>query len=237
MRPIQARTAASAFWSPTRRWWWTALLFATGSACFFVAPLPGFIDLVGPEADAAVFFVGSILFTAAALLQWCDSLTPGLENQGGGAVRLWRRPRGLVWWSSSVQLVGTLFFNITTFRALSVTLDSPSYDRLVWRPDALGSICFLVSGVLAYAAVDGALRWKLDGTTALINLLGCAAFGVAAMGAYVLPSSTSEVSVTTVNAMTSLGALCFLVGAVLLVRISGREDLSSTAGSSRVHHA
>ena len=28
----------------------------------------------------------------------------------------------------------------------------PEYDRLVWRPDAFGSICFLVSGAIAYRA-------------------------------------------------------------------------------------
>jgi hypothetical protein len=187
---------------PGRASWWIAVLFAAGSLCFLVAPLPRFIDLVGPEADAAVFFVGSIFFTSAASLQlW----------HGRAGDRLDR-------WSSAVQLLGTLFFNVTTFRALSVTLDSPSYDRLVWRPDALGSVCFLVSGVLAYVAVAGALRWRLDGVMALVNLLGCVAFGIAAAGAYVLPSSTSEVSVTAVNVMTSLGALCFLVGAVLLMR-------------------
>src|SRR5215213_4562921 len=34
-------------------------------------------------------------------------------------------------------------------------LDTTEYDRLVWRPDALGSICFLVSGYLAYLEVCG----------------------------------------------------------------------------------
>jgi hypothetical protein len=202
-------TTGGALWCPSRTWWWIAVLFASGSLCFLVAPLPGFIDVVGPEADALVFFVGSIFFTAAAALQWRDCL-----NAGTRADR----------WSSAVQVVGTLSFNITTFRALSVTFESPSYDRLVWRPDALGSICFLVSGLLAYVAVAGALRWRLDGMMALVNLLGCVAFGVAAAGAYVMPSSTSEVSVTAVNVMTSLGALCFLVGAVLLTRVGVRDD-------------
>jgi hypothetical protein len=27
------------------------------------------------------------------------------------------------------------------------------YDRLVWTPDAVGSACFLVSGILAYSLV------------------------------------------------------------------------------------
>ena len=49
--------------------WWIGVLFAIGSACFFVGPFPGFIDLVGSSADGVVFFVGSLFFTCAALLQ------------------------------------------------------------------------------------------------------------------------------------------------------------------------
>ena len=70
-------------------------------------------------------------------------------------------PRRIDWWSSVVQFVGTLFFNVTTFRALETALDNPAYDRLVWAPDALGSVCFLVSGYLAYIEVCGA--WRAGG--------------------------------------------------------------------------
>ena len=48
---------------------------------------------------------------------------------------------------------GTFFFNRSTFHALRSGLDANEYDRLVWTSDALGSICFLVSGCLAYLEV------------------------------------------------------------------------------------
>jgi hypothetical protein len=212
MQPDVRRPGGSALWSPGRAWWWIALLFAVGSSCFLVGPLPGVVSWIGPQTDAVVFFVGSLFFTVAAALQWWDCL--------GGA--------GM--WSSSIQLVGTLFFNATTFRALTTTLGSSSYDRLVWRPDALGSICFLVSGVVAYAAVPSDGRRTAEGRMALVNLLGCVAFGLAALGAYVLPSSTGEVSVTAANVMTSLGALGFLVGSLMLVRVGAQGE----AARSRV---
>ena len=211
-------------WAPRRLTWWIAVLFAAGSACFLVAPFPAFLRLVGPQADGAVFFVGSLLFTSAATLQWLQTINVDRLSTGPGAGPLRRltwEPHRLDWWSSGVQLVGTLFFNITTFRALTTAISSPSYDRLVWRPDAYGSVCFLVSGVVAYVAVaHGVLRrppGTLEGTTATVNLCGCVAFGAAAVAAYVVPSSGSVVDVTVVNAATSLGALCFLVGAVLLL--------------------
>ena len=119
------------------------MLFAAGSTCFLVAPIPAFLQLVGPVADGVVFFVGSLLFTSAAALQWRQTIHAGRSD------RIDR-------WSSGVQLLGTLFFNATTFRALQTGLDSPSYDRLR-RPD-FGSICFLISGYLAYVEING-LRW------------------------------------------------------------------------------
>ena len=69
----------------------------------------------------------------------------------------------------------------------TTALGSPSYDRLVWRPDAFGSGCFLVSGAVAYAVVAGGLLRRtprtLDGAVAAVNLAGCVAFGVSAVAA------------------------------------------------------
>src|SRR5947199_5674732 len=101
--------------------------------CFLVGPFPGFVELVGTGADGIVFFVGSIFFTSAALLQALQAVD-----------RLDR-------WSSLIQFAGTIFFNVSTFRALQAGLDASAYDQLVWSPDVLGSICFLASGAVAYA--------------------------------------------------------------------------------------
>lgn len=187
---------------------WTAALFIVGSTCFLVGPLPGFVDLVGPGIDAAVFFVGSLFFTAAASVQWVDT-----KASAHTATDLW---------SSGVQLAGTVFFNVSTLRALSTSLGSTDYDQLVWRPDAFGSVCFLVSGCLAYVVVAGRLLARppatVDGAMAALNLAGCVAFGVAALAAYVVPGADSATRVAVANAGTAVGALAFLVAAVLLLR-------------------
>ena len=56
---------------------WMAASFAIGSTCFLVGPFPGYAELVGAEADAITFFVGSIFFTAGGALQslvaWPDA--------------------------------------------------------------------------------------------------------------------------------------------------------------------
>ncbi|MFR9803180.1 hypothetical protein ACL02T_12880 [Pseudonocardia sp. RS010] len=186
----------------------TAAAFAIGSVGFVLGPFPGYLQLVGPQADAITFFVASLFFTTGGTLQTL-SAAPGREEPGAGRA---------AWWTASIQLVGTLSFNVTTFRALLVTLDDPLYDRLVWRPDAVGSICFLVSGAIAYRAsarrgllpVRTGSGWWQPG----VNLLGCVLFGIAAVAGYVVPATGSMLDLAAVNWTTAAGAFCFLACAV-----------------------
>jgi hypothetical protein len=47
--------------------------------------------------------------------------------------------------------------------------------------------------------------------------MGCIAFGISAVAAYVTPSTGSALDLARANSFTALGALCFLIGAVLLL--------------------
>ena len=175
------------------------MLFAIGSLCFLVGPFPGFVDLVGSAADGTVFFVGSLFFTTAALLQF-------LQSDGEDRI------------ATAIQLVGTVFFNINTFRAMQDSYDSADVNRLIWTPDVLGSACFLISGVLAYLAVrhmreQDRREWRI----AVINLVGCVLFAISAIASYVVPSTGDALDLAAANWSTSLGALCFLIGAVMLL--------------------
>jgi hypothetical protein len=185
-----------------------AWAFGLGSTCFLIGPLPGYASLVGVAADAMTFFVGSVLFTIGGALQtWLAAPRRSADAAGRAA-----------WWAATIQSIGTLFFNITTFRALQVTLSDASYDKLVWRPDAYGSVCFLISGLVAYRAsrrrgwlpVREGSGWWQPG----VNLLGCIFFGIAAIAGYVVGSSSSLVNQAAANLTTSAGAACFLACAV-----------------------
>jgi hypothetical protein len=93
-------------------------------------------------------------------------------------------------------------------------------QRFVWAPDATGSVAFLISGVLGVVAV--AVLRSRDGLAAGVNLAGCVAFGASAVGAFVSGSGASE-NATLADLGTFLGALCFLVAALLVVpRRAGR---------------
>jgi hypothetical protein len=202
------------WWAPDRAVWWVAVLFMVGSACFAVGAVPAYLDLVGVEADGVTFFVGSLFFTAAAGLQ------------------LWLSTDRAQRWAGGVQFVGTLLFNISTFDALQSSLSADQADHRVWTPDVLGSIAFLVASALAYAEVRRPwLHWRprdLGWSITTLNMVGSIAFGVSAAASYVL-SDDSIRDAQRANAGTFLGAICFLVGAALLIPADEQVARPSTA--------
>lgn len=204
--------------------WWIGLIFAIGSACFALGPLPPFVHLVGVQAANVTFFVGSIFFTTAAYLSYMQ-----VVRDTGHRWFAWA-PRHLGFWATAVQLVGTLYFNASTFWATMSPAGAAATDADVWRPDVLGSVCFLVSSVVAFA--EAGHRWwswrpgKRDWHITALNLWGSVFFGVSAVGAFVEPSG-SMLSAPVANAGTFLGAVCFLAAAVLLMP-EGRVAKPST---------
>lgn len=215
----------STWWAPGAIGWWIAALFMVGSTCFALGALPGYLDLVGTDADNITFFVGSIFFTSAGLLQYLEvanaDRTPARDGRRARMRLLTWEPGRIDWWATAVQLAGTVFFNISTYHALADGLSATEVNQLVWRPDVYGSICFLVAGGLAWAEVGH--RWvswqprSLSWWIALLNLGGSVAFGVSAFAAKVVSGSGELRNVELVDLGTFLGALGFLVGAFLLL--------------------
>ena len=187
-----------------------SILFMIGSACFALGAVPGYAGAVGVTADGVTFFAGSVFFTTAALGQFLQS------GQAGG-----RQRRDRDWWAAAVQLAGTLFFNVSTLLTLAGNLSTAQQDRLVWRPDAYGSACFLVSSALSLTAVPGGWRcWRPHDRPwwiAVLNMAGSVAFGASAVASYIVPDSGLPRNSTLVNLGTFTGALCFLLGAFLLL--------------------
>ena len=209
-----------------RRTWWIASLFAIGSACFALGSTPWYLDNVSARIDGLTFFIGSVFFTAASYLCFAEvSSSPDHIKVGPARPRRFRpaswRPRTVDWWSAAVQLVGTFYFNVMTLLALNDNWSVHQERRLVWRPDMVGSICFLVASYLAWAEVchsAGRLRVReVSWWIVVLNLLGSIAFGVSAIGAFVDPQTGDVKNFRWDNGGTFVGAVCFLVAAVLLV--------------------
>ena len=218
-----ATGTGSIWWAPRALAWWIGVLFMIGSTCFALGALPGYLDAVGVDADNLTFFVGSLFFTSAALLQYVEVVrTPetfGLPASGARRTALWQ-PHRIDWWA------------IDRAAGRHVVLQPQHRFRVLRRarhravqpvdlaPDALGSICFLVASGLAWAEVaHGLFRRAVDcrAGSRFLNLMGSVAFGVSAVAAQLTPDSGEPRNVELVNLGTFVGALCFLVGAALLL--------------------
>ena len=185
-------------------------LFAIGSSLFAIATVPGLSAVAGAGIANLLCFIGSWFFTSAGWMQLV--LAPPAQRIG--------------WLSAATQFVGTILFNISTGSALWAHAVNPE-RRLVWAPDALGSLAFLISGVLgviAVTAVVGIIELKSrDWQGEWINMIGCVAFAVSALGAFVSESGVTA-DAWMANLGTFIGALCFLVAAlVMLPRRTQRE--------------
>jgi hypothetical protein len=187
-------------------------LFAIGSSLFAIATAPGFALFGGAGATNLLCYVGSWFFTSAALLQLVLSRPSMDRSWATSSIRA-------EWLSAATQFAGTLCFNVSTGAALWAHR-LPSRRHFVWGPDAAGSVTFLVSGVLGIAAVSlavGIFQLKSrDWLAAWINMIGSIAFGVSAAGAFITKKGITE-DAWLANIGTFVGALCFLIAALLVL--------------------
>ncbi len=184
-------------------------LFVVGSACFAVGTAPGFAAAANATATNVLCFVGSWFFTSAAFIEF-RLLPPHADHAD--------------YFSALTQLVGTVLFNVSTGTAVWAHR-IPTERRFVWSPDAFGSILFLVSSVLAIAAIVVRVGFfkpdSRDWQDAWINMAGSVAFGVSAVGAFVSKSGLTA-DEWLANTGTFVGALCFMAAA--LVALPPRDE-------------
>jgi hypothetical protein len=219
-------------WMPWHMSWWIGVVFALGSSLFLFGSVlslaPSLARSCSLDASAidTIFFAGSIPFSSAAYLQLFQAANAGEVTRSGtpasrSILLLGWRPRDIGWLSCALQFGGTLLFNVNTFDAMRPDLSWLQRDLEIWIPDFAGSILFLLSGYLAFAEVCHA-RWawepaSLSWWVTVINLLGCLAFMVSALFAFVPPRPPNLDAATISVAFTLLGALCFLVGSLLML--------------------
>ncbi len=207
---------------------------------FALGAVPGYASAVGTRWDAVTFFIGSLFFTVAGFLTYREAVDAGPQAPTGRRRRFFVfQPRRIDWWATAVQLAGTLFFNVSTGNALRVDLTAKAASRHVWRPDAVGSVCFLVASALAWFEVcHGWTAWRPRSWSwwiTLLNLIGSVAFGVSAAAGYIIPATGQLRDAERSNLGTLIGAVCFFAGALLLLP-ERTEEVSapvSTSGPER----
>ncbi len=175
--------------------------------------------VAGAGATNLLCFIGSWFFTSAALIQLMLSRPSMCWSRQTPSIRA-------EWLSAATQFVGTLRFNVSTGAALWAHR-IPARRHFVWWPDATGSVAFLISGALGVVAVTltvGLVALKSRAwLAAWTNMIGSIAFASSAVGAFITRTGVTEDALAA-NMGTFVGALCFLIAAVLILpgRVSPR---------------
>lgn len=221
-------------WRPRSLNWWIALLFMIGSWHF----ISGSVFVLAGSSYAylidLIYFIGSIFFTSAGYSQYYQAINApeALDENGLPLAAKKRRylgwqPHRLDFWATFPQFIGTLAFNVSTFMAFA-SVEWLGYDLLVWVPDYVGSILFLVSGIAAVLEFCHRLWcWRLNDLTwwiIIINFIGCVAFMISAFAAFVRPNPIFNNLTTWSVLFTLIGAVCFFVGAYLMWPEMAQEE-------------
>ena len=176
-----------------------------------------------PTLYLSVYLVGGVFFSTggfASLVQVVNE-----PDEIGGTVptrwRWWSREPGRpAWLSAAILFTGTLVFAVNLVDSFIEGLGPGGEDRLVWSPDVVGCVLFLVSGHLAMVGIAGGRQrfWRrrdLGWWIVAVNQLGSVLFMVSAVASFVRPSSGDELAVGVANWGTLSGALCFALAGVM----------------------
>ncbi|MFG2330984.1 hypothetical protein ACGFMM_15290 [Streptomyces sp. NPDC048604] len=179
-----------------------------------------------PIESASIYFAGGLFFNIGGYTALLQVLNAPRHSQGGGPLATpgWRwwgyEPMRLDWLSTFVLFAGTLVFGVNLLDSFLQGLTVQQVNRLIWTPDVVGCVLFLVSGHLAFAEICHRSRpcirsRSLGWWVVAVNQFGSVLFMVSALAAFTRPSTQSLVNTDIANWGTLFGALCFSLGGVL----------------------
>ncbi|WP_406193093.1 hypothetical protein OH807_02130 [Kitasatospora sp. NBC_01560] len=202
-----------------------AVAFTIGGALFALGAAVAETGSAGATAIATIYFVGGLFFNTGGYTSLLQAVNAPRRSRATDSLvtRGWRwwsyEPGRIDWLSALVLFVGTLVFGVNLFDSFLQGLSVQQQDRLIWAPDLVGCVLFLVSGHLALVEVchgrPGLRLHDLGWWIVVVNQLGSVLFMASAIAAFTRPETGSLVSVSIANWGTFAGALCFSAGGVL----------------------
>lgn len=193
--------------------------FLVGGSLFAVGALLAQADIGGPRLAAAVYMVGGVFFSTGGYASVLLAINaPHRRRDGSWAGDRWRwwarEPGNYDYLAAVVLFTGTLVFGVNLVDSLLGHLTPTQEDRLVWNPDVIGCLLFLISGFLAMVDISGSW-WRLRGEglgwwIVFVNQVGSVLFMVSGVASFVRADG-DMIAVGIANWGTLTGALCFAV--------------------------
>lgn len=203
-----------------------ATAFIVGGALFAVGA--GIAQFGSGDATtcASVYFAGGLFFNTGgyvSLLQVINAPRHVPGGEGRLVTHGWHwwsyEPARVDWLSAFVLFAGTLVFAVDLLDSFLQGLSVQQINRLIWAPDVIGCVLFLVSGHLAFVEIcHGRLcvrRRSLGWWIVAVNQLGSVLFMLSALVAFTRPSTGSLINAAIADWATLTGASCFSLGGLL----------------------
>ncbi|WP_371673872.1 hypothetical protein OG985_43060 [Streptomyces sp. NBC_00289] len=203
-----------------------AIAFIVGGALFAAGAAVAQFGSGDATECASIYFAGGLFFNTGgyvSLLQVVNAPRHVAGGEGRLVTRRWRwwsyEPTRVDWLSSFVLFAGTLVFAVNLLDSFLQGLTLHQVNRLIWTPDVIGCVLFLVSGHLAFVEICHGrpcvhprdLGWWI----VAVNQFGSLLFMVSALAAYTRPATGSLVNSDIANWGTLTGALCFSLAGLL----------------------
>ncbi|MEU6878964.1 hypothetical protein [Streptomyces sp. NPDC046712] len=202
-----------------------ATAFVIGGALFAAGAAVAQFGSGDATQSASIYFAGGLFFNTGGYASLLQVINAPRHVVGGQALvtHRWRwwsyEPTRVDWLSVFILFTGTLVFGVNLLDSFLQGLNVHQVNRLIWVPDVVGCVLFLVSGHLALVEVchggPRLLPRSLGWWIVAVNQFGSVLFMVSALAAYTRPATGSPVNIDIANWGTLTGALCFSVGGVL----------------------
>ncbi|MET9591586.1 hypothetical protein ABZY45_11480 [Streptomyces sp. NPDC006516] len=203
-----------------------ATAFVLGGALFAAGAAVAQFGSGDATTCASIYFAGGLCFNTGgyvSLLQVINAPRHVPGGEGALVTRRWRwwsyEPSRADWLSTFVLFAGTLVFAVDLLDSFLQGLTVQQINRLIWAPDMIGCVLFLISGHLAVVEIchgrPRLLPRDLGWWIVAVNQLGSVLFMVSALAAYTRPATGSLSNADIANWGTLTGALCFSAGGLL----------------------
>jgi len=200
-----------------------AAAFLVGGSLFAIGAVLSQAHIGGPRLAAVVYMVGGVFFSTGGYASVLLAINaPHRRRDGTWAPRPWRwwarEPRNYDYLAAAVLFAGTIVFGINLVDSLLGTLTPTQEDRLVWNPDIIGCLLFLIAGFIAMIDISGTW-WRIRGENlgwwiVFVNQVGSVLFMVSGVASFVRADG-DMIAVGIANWGTLTGALCFAVAGAM----------------------
>ena len=204
--------------------WIASVAFTVGGGLFALGAWLSQVASTGGATVSTVYLLGGVFFSTGAYASLLGSINaPRRISDGAFAGEPWRwwsyEPMRLDWLATFVLFAGTLAFGVSLIDAFIQGLSLHQENRLIWAPEVIGCVLFLISGHLSMVEVcHGRPCWRsrdIGWWIVAVNQLGSLLFMIAALADFTRPETSGPVNLAVANWGTFAGAVCFAVGGMM----------------------